>query len=112
MDEGVARRASVDLLAQLAYEHVDRAVAVGRSTSPDPLEELVAGQDAALLARERVQEPELGGGQIGARAVHVCLDVVGVEPKLLDRDGVAATRLRVADPAPGSSSYAGRELLH
>ena len=85
LDERVRRGARVDLLAQLADEDVDGAVAVRGAPAPDPLQQLVAGEHAALVERERVDEPELGRRQLGALAVDVRLDVARVEPQLLDR---------------------------
>ena len=92
------RGAGVDLLAQLADEDVDGAVAVRGAAAPDALEQLVAGEHAALVERERVDEPELGRCQLGAFAVDVRLDVPRVEPQLLDVDLVAAARLLRAGP--------------
>ena len=112
VDEGVARRAPVHLLAELADEDVDGPVAMRRAASPDALEQLVTGEHAALLTGERVQEPELRRCQLGALPVDVRLDVVGVEAKLLDQDRVAAPGLGLADAAPRCRAHARRELLH
>ena len=65
-----------------------------------------------LLAGEGVEEAELGRRQLGALAVDVRLDVVGVEAELLDLDLVAATRLGLADATACRGADAGRELLH
>ena len=67
LDERVAGRAPVDLLAQAADEDVDRAVAVRLAPAPELLQQLVAGDDAAALERELVEEAELGRRQLGAR---------------------------------------------
>src|SRR4026208_544549 len=112
VDEVVPRGATVDLLAQLADEDVDGAVAVRRATPPHALEQLVPRQDPALLPRERVQEPELRRRELRALAVDVRLDVVGVEPKLLDRDRVPAALLGSAHAAAGRRADAGGELFH
>ena len=107
----MARRAAVDLLAQLADEHVDRPVAVGGAASPDALQQLVSGQDAARVERERVDEPELGRGQFGTLAVDVRLHVPRVEAELLDHDLLASTRScarvprRAAAPTRATSSF-------
>ena len=66
LDERVRGRAPVDLLAQAADEDVDRPVAVRLATAPQLLQQLVAGDDAAAVERELVQEPELGRRQLGA----------------------------------------------
>ena len=47
--------ALVDLLAQLADEDVDGAVAVRRPAAPDALQQLVPGEHAALLERQGVE---------------------------------------------------------
>ncbi len=102
----------VDLLAQLAHEHVDGAVAVRGAAAPDPLQELVAREDAALVECERVDEPELGRRQLGARAVHVGLHVARVEAELLDLDLLAAPRLLRTGAPPCGGCDPRRELLH
>ena len=102
----------VDLLAQLAHEDVDRAVAVRRAPAPDPLEQLVAGEHAAHLERERVQQPELGRRQVGALVVDVGLHVLRVEPELLDHDLVAAAGILGARAAARRGADPGHELLH
>src|SRR5438105_1847166 len=83
LDERVPRRAAVDLLAHLADEDVDGAVAVGLAPAPDALEELVAGHDAASLERERVEEPELGRRQAWALALDVRLHRARADAELL-----------------------------
>ena len=105
-------RAGVDLLAQLADEDVDRAVAVRGAPAPDALQQLVAREHPALVERERVDEPELGRRQVGARPVDVGLDVARVEPQLLDVDLLAAARLLRARAAPGGRCDARGQLLH
>ena len=50
-------RAAVDLLAQLADEDVDRPVAMRRTASPDPLQQLVPREHAALLPRNAGRDP-------------------------------------------------------
>ena len=104
--------ARVDLLAQLADEDVDGAVAVRGAAAPDPLQQLVAREHAATVERERVEEPELGRRQLGAGAVDVRLDVARVEPELLDLDLVAAARFLRARAAAGRRSDTRRKLLH
>ena len=61
-------RAPVELLAQLAHAHVDGAVAVAVRHPPDPLLQLVAGERAARLAGQHVQQPELGAASGRRRA--------------------------------------------
>ena len=102
----------VDLLAQLADEDVDGAVAPRLAAAPEPLHQLVARDDAAALARERVEEAELGRRQLGALAVDERLHDGRVDAQLLDLDRVAARDLLGADAAPGGDANAGDELLH
>ena len=80
--------------------------------APDPLQELVARQNAPLVERERVDEPELGRRQLGARAVHVGLHVARIEAELLDLDLLAASRLLCAGAPPCGGGDPRRELLH
>ena len=77
-------------VAELADEDVDGAVAVPLPAAPDPLHQLLARDDAALLERERVEQAELGGRQIGAHSVDVSLDIRRVDRQLLDLDRLAA----------------------
>src|SRR5688572_732963 len=112
LDEGVRRGARVDLLTQFPDEDVDGAVPVRCAPAPYPLQQLVAGEHAALVERERVDEPELGRCQLRARAVDVRLNVARVEPELLDLDLLAAARLLPARPARRRRRDAGRQLLH
>ncbi len=106
------RRPRVDLLAQLAHEDVDGAVAVRGPATPDPLQQLVAGEHAAHVERERVEQPELGRREVGARAVDVRLHVPRVEAQLLDHDLVAAARVLRPRATAGGRTDPGRELLH
>ena len=106
------RRAAVDLVAQPADEDVHGAVAVALAPAPDLLQQLVAGDDAAALERELVEQPELGRREPGVAALDVRLHVARVDAELLDLDRVAALlRLRAHAP-PGRGADAGDELLH
>ena len=108
----MARRAPVDLLPQAADEDVDGAVAMRLAAAPELLEQLVAGDDAAAVERELVEEPELGRRQLGADAVDEGLHLARVDPELLDLDRLAARRLLAADRAAGRGADARDELLH
>ena len=78
VDERVRRGAAVDLVAQLAHEDVDGPVRC-RCLRPQILCISSSRDDAAFLPRERVQEPELGRGQVRALAVDVGLDLERVD---------------------------------
>ena len=84
------RRLAVDLVAQLADEHVDGAVAMALASAPELLEQLVPADDPASLEREGVEQPELGRRQVRALAVEVGLDVERVDAELLDLDRLAS----------------------
>src|SRR5205085_11347753 len=86
LDERVARGPAVDLLAHLADEDVDGAVAVGLAAAPDALQQLVARDDPPALEGERIQQPELRGRETGALAVDERLDLERVDAELLALD--------------------------
>ena len=67
LDERVGRRLAVDLLAQAAHEDVHGPVAMRLAPAPELLQQLVAGDDAAAIERELVEEAELRRRQLGAR---------------------------------------------
>src|SRR5436305_14360361 len=62
VDVGPARRALLQLLAQLADEDVDRAVAVGHRVAPDPPVWLLPLEHLAALLGEQVEQLELAAG--------------------------------------------------
>src|SRR2546421_8541110 len=93
LDERVPRRAAVDLLAHLADEDVDGAVAVRLAPAPDALQKLVARHDPPALQGERVQQPELRRREAGGVAVDVRLHLIRVDAELLDLDRLPAGRL-------------------
>ncbi len=53
---------------------------MGLAPSPESLQQLVAGDDPAVLERERVEQAELGGRQLGALAGDVGLHLARVDP--------------------------------
>ena len=112
LDERVARRDAVDLLAQPADEDVDGAVAVRLAPPPHLLQQLVARDDAAAVERERVEQLELGRRQLGAAAVDERLHLARVDAQLLDLDRLAAPLLGRAHAAPRRRADARDELAH
>src|SRR5205823_536039 len=112
LDEGVLRGDTVDLLPQPPHEHVDRAVAVRLATPPHLLQQLVTRDHAAPVERERVQQLELGGRQLDARAVDVCLHLARVDAELLDLDRLAPPLLRRTNAAARSRPDPRHELSH
>src|ERR1700722_7404538 len=112
LDERVARRDPVDLLAQAADEDVDGAVAVGLAPPPDLLQQLVPGDDAPAVEGEGVQELELRRRQAGVRAADEGLHLARVDPQLLDLDRLAAALLGGGHPAPRRRTDGRDELAH
>src|SRR2546429_6329473 len=100
LDERVTRRSAVDLVAEAADEGVDGAVPMQLAAAPDPLQQLVACRHAAAVEGERVEEPELGRGQLRTGAVDVGLHLARVDPQLLDLDRLAALLRLGAEAAP------------
>src|SRR5436305_14933259 len=105
------RPGAVELLAQLLDEDVDGPVAVRLAPPPEPLEQLVPGDDAPLLERQRVEQAKLGRRQVRAFSCDVRLHVARVDAQLLDLDRITARRLLDADAATGGRADAGDELL-
>src|SRR5437764_8567320 len=112
LDERVTGRSAVDLVPEAPHEDIDRAVPMHLAAAPDPLQQLVARRHAAAVERERVEEPKLGRGQLGAGAVDVGLHLAWVDSQLLDLDGLASLLRLRADAAPGGRLHPGDELLH
>src|SRR5580765_7938180 len=105
-------RLAVDLVAQLADEDVDGAVAMTLPPAPELLQQLVAAHDPASLEREGVEQAELGRRQVGALTVEVGLDVERVDSELLDLDRLAALLALFASAPPRGDLDPSHELLH
>src|SRR5215218_9089003 len=112
LEECMNRRATVDLVAKLAHEHVHGSVPVAFAPAPQFLEQFVPADDATLLQREGVEETELGRCQTGTLAVDVRLYLAGVDSKLLDLDRLAAAFLLASGAAPRGGGDSGDKLLH
>src|SRR3954468_4117276 len=93
LDEGVARRAPVDLLPQPPDEHVHGSVAMRLSPAPDLLEQLVACHHAPALEGQLVEKAELGRCELCAFSVDETLHLAWVDPELLDLDRLSACRV-------------------
>ena len=106
------RRDAVDLLPQASDEDVDGAVAVCLPSPPDLLQQLVAGDDAAAVERERVEQLELGRRQTRALPVHERLHLARVDPELLDLDRLAPPLRRRPDAPPCGGPDARDKLSH
>src|SRR6201999_225385 len=91
-------RALLQLLAQLADEDVDGAVAVGHRVAPDPLVDRLPLQHLATLLGEQVQQLELAPGEVeidlggeGLEAVGTDLEVAGGKRSDVERFAAGAT---------------------
>src|SRR5687768_1049089 len=94
----MARRACIDLLAQLPDEDVHGSVASREPAAPDPLQQFVPGDDPRAFGGKRVQEPELGRCELCALPVEIGLHADGVDSELFELDQLAAISLLVANP--------------
>ena len=82
VDVAPARRALLQLLAQLADEDVNRAVAVGHRVTPDPLVDRLPLERLALGLGEQLQQLELAPGEVEADAADEGLELVGADLEL------------------------------
>src|SRR5215217_6926716 len=105
VDVAPAWRHALELLAQLADEDVDRAVAVHHRVAPDALVDLLALDHVALGRGEHLDQLVLSSRQVEAGAVDERLELVAA----------ACDRLvgaRVGAPAaPDNGHDAGHQLL-
>jgi hypothetical protein len=85
---------------------------VGLPAAPNLLENLVSGDDAAAVERERIEQPEFRRRQLGTLPVHVGLHVQRVDTKLGHVDRVAPVLVLDADSAARGRPHAGDELFH
>src|SRR5205085_11537411 len=97
VDVAPLRRRGLELLAELADEDVDRAVAVRHRVAPDPLVDLLALEHRAARVGEQLQQLELAAREVEAVAAHEGLELVGADLELAghDRSGLDA-RIRPA----------------
>src|SRR5690242_21881286 len=79
-----ARREAFQLLAQLADEDVDRAVAMGHRVTPDPLVDLLALEHLAPLLGEQIKELELAAGEVEGLVADEGLEAIGADLHLAD----------------------------
>src|SRR5439155_4318478 len=112
LDERMAGRAAVDLVAQSTHEDVDGAVAVRLTAAPDLLQQLVAGDDTAALEGQLIEQPELRWSQARALAVDEGLHLSWVDAELLDLDRVASLGVVAAECSSRRCAYASNQLVH
>src|ERR1700704_865709 len=80
-------RGVLELAAQLAHVHIDRARIAGEGVTPDPLEQLVARQDEPAMIEKLPQQVELLGRKLDLLVadVHLTPSRVDVQIAVLDR---------------------------
>src|SRR5690242_15813223 len=66
VDVAPARRGLLELLAQLAHEHIDRAVAADHRVAPQPRVDLLALEHPPVSGGEQLDELELAPGEVEA----------------------------------------------
>ena len=111
VDVAPARRALLQLLAQLADEDVDRAVAVGHRVAPDPLVDRLALEHLALGVGKQLQQLELATGQVKAAIADEGLELVGADLQLAGDEGTGLGIGAAAATAAGDGLDPRHHLL-
>ena len=88
VDVAPVRRGLLELLAQLAHEHVDRAVAAGHRVAPDALVDLLALEHAPAGVGEQLDQLELAPRQVDRAAGDERLEAVGADLELAGLHGL------------------------
>ncbi|SPE31588.1 hypothetical protein SBA6_160018 [Candidatus Sulfopaludibacter sp. SbA6] len=79
MDQNGAAGVRFDLLAQAQDVDVHGAVGDGAVLAPDCVEQLLAAEDHSGAAHQKLQQPELRGGELQRRALQANLAAAGVQ---------------------------------
>src|SRR3954469_15629264 len=111
VDVAPLRRGALELLAQLAHEDVDAAVAAGHGVAPDALVDLLALEHPALGRGEQLDQLELAAREVDRAIADEGLELIGADLHLagLDRRRLAAP---LGAPAPAHDGLdAGDDLL-
>src|SRR4051812_50115263 len=77
VDVAPPRRRLLELLPQLAHEHVDRAVAARHRVAPHPLVDLLALQHPPLGRRQQLDQLELAAGELDRPPPDQRLELIG-----------------------------------
>src|SRR3954468_23349268 len=105
------RRRLLELLAQLADEHVDRPVAARHRVAPHALVDLLALEHAPLGRGEQLDELELAPREVDGRLADIRLEAVGADLDLAGGDRRALLPRLGPAPAPHDGLHAREELL-
>src|SRR3954471_21524189 len=111
VDVGPARRALLQLVAQLADEDVNRAVAVGHRVAPDLLVDLLPLEHLAAFLGEQVEQLELAAGEVEWLLAGEGLETVGANPQLAGVEGRARGLAAAAGMAAADGFDPGDRLL-
>ncbi len=106
VDVAPLRRHALELLAQLAHEDVDRAVAVDHRVAPHALVDLLARHDLVAVVGEQLDELELAAREVGVAPGREGLELVEADLELAGhrRDRVGARLGAAAAPDDGLRS--------
>src|SRR5437588_2744329 len=110
MDVAPARRGLLELLAELAHEHVDRPVAAHHRVAPQARVDLLALEHPSLGHRQQLDQLELATREVEARAADERLEAVSsyLDLARAQRLGLGAARGR---PAPAHDALSTRDDL-
>src|SRR3954470_1776154 len=104
------RRRLLELLAQLADEHVDRPVAARHRVSPHALVDLLALEHATLGRGEQLDQLELAPREIDGHLADVRLEAIGADLDLAGADR-RALLARLGPASPAHDGLHAREQL-
>src|SRR3712207_3243190 len=111
VDVAPLRRHTLELLAQLAHEDVDRAVAAGHGVAPDALVDLLALEHAPVGVGQQLDELELAVREIDGVLADERLVLIGADLDLADHDRLDGRRALGPAPAADDRLDAGDDLL-
>src|SRR3954452_9497632 len=100
VDVAPARRGALELLAQLAHEDVDRAVAVDHRIAPHALVDLLAREHLAGGVGQQLDELELAAREIDAGGADEGLELIRADLELARHDGADLHPRGLGAPAP------------
>src|SRR4051794_41805543 len=100
VDVAPAGRGALELLAQLAHEDVDRAVAVDHRIAPHALVDLLARELLAGGLGEQLDELELTAREVHGGGAHEGLELIRADLELAGHDRADLDPRGLGTPAP------------